>query len=174
MNFYRLFILGLVLISTSCVKNEKNIILDIPIQRSFSVNAGLSPIISHFYSFENVSTNIDFLLNQQGLDPESILEITPVSCRLQAQFAEGDFNFIEEVSIFIASSADPDVQYEVFYRDPVPDDSGISLDLIPTLANAKEVMTESRIDITVVLRELRSTPPNNFDVNLNLIFGVVE
>lgn len=162
------------LVMLGCEKDSKNSSFEIPLQRDFYVNAGLSPIIGHFYEFTNVPTNVSFLLDQSNVIKGDVVEIAPLTCRIETVFGSSNLDFLFEVTVSIAPASDPDLRYEVFYRDPVPDNTGTTLDLIPTLANVMDVMCEDNIIVTLSFVQLRNTNASDFEGRLLMEFGVIE
>ena len=84
------------------------------------------------FTLEDIPTNIDAFLTANGVNKQAITEIRPKTARLYVNFADVDFAFVQEVVVEIYTNENT-IGKEIFFRDPVPLDTGLDIDLIPSL-----------------------------------------
>ena len=75
------------------------------------------------------------------------------------------------MSVLIVDRENPNVYLEAFYREPVPTDTGIQLDLIPTLADFKQILIKNNFNVRVKFR-LRNNSPEFITARLIFKLGV--
>ncbi|MBK9337590.1 MAG: hypothetical protein IPM98_13915 [Lewinellaceae bacterium] len=150
-----------------CTKDDTAPGFDMIYQQEFAVPPGVGPFVTHHFYLKNISTRYLALLDQHGRTDAEIKSILPVQGALVGIFGDADFSVVEEASLRIYQESDPNGYIEVAYRFPTPIDRSNVLDLIPSLADAKKIMTKDRFSIDLALR-LRNTTPDEMLVRLNL------
>ncbi len=144
-----------------------NILFDLP--------AGLSNAVPWALEQQSLATNIDFFLNNNNADTAQFEGILPVSARITSLDSGFGYQFIEEVSIRICKEgralctpAD-----EVFYIDELRGRAGQSIDMLPSLRNAKRDLTRDRYRLEVVFF-LRLSSPYSVSSRLDMSFEAVR
>ncbi|MBL7774448.1 MAG: hypothetical protein JNK89_00510 [Saprospiraceae bacterium] len=160
-------LLLLPLLLTTCKKDEVQPGFDMIYQYEFTIPAGIGPFVTHHFYLQNLPSRYAALLDQNGKTDEEVNGILPVQAALTGIFNDVNFNVVEEASLRVYQESDPNGYLEIAYRFPTPIDPSNTLDLIPTLADAKKIMKEDRFSIDLALR-LRSTTPDEMAVRLNL------
>ncbi|MFN0014561.1 MAG: hypothetical protein ACKVU2_08440 [Saprospiraceae bacterium] len=161
--FLAIFLLGFV----GCKKDDVSPGFDMVYQQEFFIPAGIGPFVTHHFYLKNISTRYQALLSQSGKTAEDIVAILPVQASLAGIFGDANFSVVEEASLRVYQESDPTGFVEMAYRFPTPIDPSNTLDLIPSLASAKKIMTQDRFSIDLALR-LRSTTTDETPVRLNL------
>lgn len=152
-----------------CKKEETLPGFDMIYTQDFSFPAGIGPFVTHHFYFKNLFTRYDNLLTQAGKTDAEISRILTLQASLSGIFGDANFNVVEEASLRIYNESDPLGFIEVAYRFPTPIDPSNTLDLIPSLADAKKIMSQDRFSIDLALR-LRNTTFDETPVRLNLQF----
>jgi hypothetical protein len=162
-----------ILLVVSCKKKEDNRPgFDMQYQTQFDIPAGLGPFVVHHFYLKNISTRFEQLLAQNGKSKEEIGGILTSQANLSGIFGDADFEFIEQISVKVYNESDPNGAIEVAYRFPVPLDPGNNLPLIPSLADAIDILEEPRFSIDVALW-LRKTTQLETSVRLDLQFKAI-
>ncbi|MCB0533717.1 MAG: hypothetical protein H6574_17685 [Lewinellaceae bacterium] len=164
------FLLALLLLAfIGCKKDEVTPGFDMIYQQEFSIPPGIGPFVTHHFYLKNLFTRYDALLAQAGKTDADIVGILPVQAAIEGVFGDANFNIVEDASLRIYEESDPNGYIEVAYRFPTPLDPSNKLDLIPSLADAKRIMSTDRFSIDLALR-LRNTTTDDTPVRLSLQF----
>ena len=164
------FFLALLLLAfLGCKKDEVTPGFDMIYQQEFSIPPGVGPFVTHHFYLKNLFTRYEALLMQAGKTDAEIVGILPVQAAIEGVFGDANFNIVEEAILRIYQENDPNGYIEVAYRFPTPIDPSNRLDLIPSLADAKRIMSEDRFSIDLLLR-LRNTTSEDIPVRLSLQF----
>ncbi|TNE50361.1 MAG: hypothetical protein EP344_17390 [Bacteroidetes bacterium] len=155
------------LMVTGCKKEDTTPGFDMLYQQDFTIQPGLGPFVTHHFYLKNIDTRYASLLDQYGKTDEEVIRILPVQAAVAGIFGDANFNVVEEASLRIYQESDPNGYIEVAYRFPTPIDPSNTLDLIPTLADAKRILKEDRFSIDLAIR-LRSTTADEMPVRLSL------
>ncbi|MEQ1747409.1 MAG: hypothetical protein ABMA02_18405 [Saprospiraceae bacterium] len=158
-----LYLLGFV----SCKKDDISPGFDMLYQQEFFIPAGIGPFVTHHFYLKNITTRYQTLLSQSGKTAEEIVAILPVQASISGIFGDANFALVEEASLRVYQESDPTGFIEVAYRFPTPIEPSNTLDLIPSQANAKKIMTQDRFSIDLALR-LRGTTTDETPVRLSL------
>lgn len=158
---------GITLLCTGCKKDSIQPGFDMLYQEEFSIPAGIGGLATHHFYFSNLSTRYQALLDQNGKADAEIIQIIPAKAAITGIFGDANFDVVEEASLRVYEETDPTGYIEVAYRFPAPIDPSNHLDLIPTLAEVKKIMSKSRFSIDLALR-LRKTTTDEMPVRLNL------
>ncbi|MBK7935808.1 MAG: hypothetical protein IPJ82_01365 [Lewinellaceae bacterium] len=159
---------AILFLSGSCTKvNDQAPGFDMLYQHEFYIPAGIGVFDVHHFQIENIPTRYNEYLAQHGKTNEEITGILTSQATVGGVFGDADLAFIEQVSVRVYDKSDPSDWVEIAYRQPVPLDPGNSLPLIPSLADAKRFLSDSRFSIDVVLW-LRNTTQLESQVRLDL------
>ncbi len=155
-------------VSGSCNKvNDQAPGFDMIYQQEFFIPAGIGVFDVHHFQIENIPTRYQQYLDQHGKTDQDVTGIIASIGSIGGVFGDADLDFIDQVSVRVYDKSDPTDWIEIAYRQPVPLDPGNSLPLIPSLANAKRFLSDSRFSIDVVLW-LRNTTMQESQVRLDL------
>jgi hypothetical protein len=132
----------------------------------FNIQAGANPWQTHYFENTVAVRWEDYLGN---LTPEDINRIEP-------RFAEITnnqglrFNFIDRAVLEIYPDEDTSLApWEMAFRENVPDNTGTTLQLIPTLTPFKDELTDGQFVYRIGLR-YKQVPPETFQVRLDFGF----
>lgn len=167
--FIRFFLFGMLLAFLGCKKDESAPGFDMLYQQEFVIPPGLGPFVTHHFYLQNLSTRYLALLDQHGKTDVDIKSVLTAQAALVGIFGDADFSLVEEASLRVYQESDPNGDIEAAYRFPTPIERSNVLDLIPSLANSRKIMTKDRFSIDLALR-LRGTTPDEMAVRLNLQF----
>ena len=169
MRFRYLLIFLLPLFLTNCKKDE-NVLFRMEYTEAFEIQAGLNTFETHHFLLKNINTNINSYLANYGGSASELLAINPRSARLETLFSNATYDIITDISVRMYLD-DPTDYKEIFYREDVPFNTGSNLDLIPTLVDVKEMLTDERYSIDVAFL-FRETPPEFIESRLTFDFFV--
>jgi hypothetical protein len=149
----RIFIISFfVLAGLSCDKGpELSPGFDMLYQQNFIIPVGISQFEVHHFQFENVNSRYQQYLDQHKKTDAEITSIVTGKAAITGIFGDANLDFIDQVSIRVYDQGDPNDYVEIAYRFPVPLDPGNNLPIIPSLADAKRFIKNSRFAIDVVL-----------------------
>ena len=168
-------LLLLILPFLSCEK-EKNLLFNLPFPNlNFTIPAGVNALEAQYFNIDSVPTNLINVAMAQNFDPNQITAVRPASARLQSLFGNVDFDFVFEMTIQLCEVGDksPNCGREIFWRQPVPQNVGDFVDLIPNENNVLEMLEKDMVNIQIKLAQLRATSPTFIEAQLNLDFSVL-
>jgi len=150
-----------------CEKDNTTPGFDMVYQQDFFIPPGIGAFVTHHFYLKNIPTRYLTLLSQSGRTDAEVTGVVPVQASLVGVFGDANFSLVEEASLRVYQESDPNGYVEMAYRFPTPIEPSNVLDLIPSLANAKGIMSKDRFSIDLALR-LRGTTPDETQVRLNL------
>ena len=160
-----LFILPLFI--SNC-KKEDPILFEMLYSEDFTIPAGLNPVDAHYFRIENIP--VGTYLSARGLTADMLGSITSKEGNFVNIFSgSASYSFIREVSIRIYSDDENDWK-EIFWHFNVPQDTGDSLGLPPSLDDIKEYLNGSTFNLIIKL-DLRGPPVQNIDTQFRFSFG---
>lgn len=164
-------IVVIAILGLNCRKAEGEFLFEMsfPNQDIF-IPAGLNTIESYFFPINQIETNIDFFLNNNNVAIEEITAINPRFARITALNGNIDFDFVEEISIRICDTDEPNCALEIFYLNNIPFGTTDQIDLLPSLANTKRFLEKEDFKIEVVLLRLRDISPFTIDARVDFSF----
>lgn len=137
-------------------------------EQDFEIQAGLGVFDTHVFLLEDIPTNMAAFLSTNDANESDITAIIPREAELSINFANIDFAFVREVVVEIYS--DENVQgKEIFYREDVRLNTGIRIDLIPSLPDVQEFLMADDFNIRVELK-LREFSPSFIETRFNFQF----
>lgn len=137
-------------------------------QRDFEIPAGLGVFDTHVFELNGIPTNMEAMLSTNGANRSDITEIIPREAALSINFADVDLIFVREIIVEIFSR-DNIQGKEVFYREEIPQNTGIRVDLIPSLPNIQEFLENDEFSVRVEMR-LRDISPQFIDARFDFQF----
>lgn len=140
----------------------------------FTIPAGLNSFLPRVFEVPVMNSNIDFYLRENGMEVERIKAISPFSARLSA-LDNFDYDFVREISIRVCPIGNEPCTPadEVFYIDNIQRRAGNRVDLLPTLRNARPMLTLDRFKLEVLFF-FDTTTPYSVDSRLEMTFEAVE
>ncbi len=175
MKFSVTFLFILILSSLAfmqCNKDEEGeVLFEEAYTVEFDMPAALNPFEVHFFTIKNIDSRILAQLDQRGINFADVEQIGPGFAELREQFGV-NYDYIQEISIQIFKD-DPNNWRELFYRDDTNLlNAGSTLEMIPSLSNAKPMLDEDQFNLTVRV-VLRVFPPssttNRLDFSLRVL-----
>lgn len=137
-------------------------------QRDFEIGAGLGVFDVHGFKFENIPTNINTYLRDNSVEMSDIQSITPRRAQLSINFADIEFAFVREVIVEVYTDEDV-IGREVFYREQIPTNTGIRLDLVPSLPDVLDYLTQEDFNIRVEMK-FRDISPQFIETRIDFEF----
>lgn len=144
--------------------------MEYPNQRFF-IQAGLNTIESHFFIIESIPTNQSFFFG--NFTEEDVVEIAPTFATVSVNGGNGDFSFVDAMSILICEDSDvtesnifDKCRREIFFREDIPLNVGRRVDLLPNTVNLKSYLTQDEFTVAFVLQRLRGF--SNVPINTRL------
>ncbi|MBK7425793.1 MAG: hypothetical protein IPI60_01515 [Saprospiraceae bacterium] len=172
--YYLSLLLSAILLSPACVKENNGRNFEMAYDNLlFTMPAGLNPFEIHYFVLRDIPLNKVFYFEQNNVTDQTKWRIKPHAARLQSVFGSVDYNFIEEAAVVIFTEEQPNLNLELFFRNPVPMNQGPSLDLVPTLADIQSLLKTDKINLRVKLR-LRNTTPEFVETYLSFKLLVEE
>lgn len=152
----------------SCNKTEDKIPgFDMFYQQYFTIPVGISQFQVHHFEFENFPTKYQTLLDTYKKTDADITSILTGKAAVTGVFGDANLDFIDQISVRVYDSANPNDFLEIAYRYPVPLEPGNSVALIPTLADSKRFFKMTRVSVDVVIW-LRFFTTEESEVRLDL------
>ncbi len=166
---YFLFLLAGIVFS-GCVK-QQSFLFEIPYQRDFEIKAGLNPVEEHNFLLNNFFVDTAVLFGSRNITSDKISSIVPVAMQIVNLSGNSSFDFVNDVSLIVSDRDIPNLNFEAFYRDPVPADTGPQIDMVATLADFKQIILKNNFNARVRFR-LRRTTQEFITVRVVFKFGV--
>lgn len=140
---------------------------------NISIPAGLNTLETWYVNLDEVPTGIATQLAANGMESSQVKSIVPAQARLVSIFGDQDYNFVFEVVIYLcnAGATSDECGSEVFYRVPVPENTGLIVDVIPNEFDVKSYLLQEEVNIQLAFR-FRQPPPQFVDTRVELTFGV--
>lgn len=177
MQLYRIgklsLILAALLVMPGCKDDMPDELFDFTHVVDFALPAGLNTFDTHFFIIPQVSSLVDDRLAATGLDEEVIASINPKFCRFSTVFEDTELDFIRVIEIRLVDQFNPDIRREVFYLDPVPNNTKNVIRPFPGLADVKDILISPSFAIEVRLLFWRP-PPRSYDMRVSLEFAAFE
>lgn len=170
-----LLLLLLPLLFSNCKKEENPTLFDIPLPNiDFEIPPTASSFEVHYFNINNVVTNKEGLFSANNISESDAVAIVPKTGSLRSITNNIDFEFIEQMSIRICDEDDlsQNCGTEIFWRQPVPNNVGSILDLVPSDIDIKQYLLQEKVNIQVKLERLRANPPQFVETRLVLDFAV--
>lgn len=173
-----LLLLLIPIVHFSCDKDEPALFsITVPLT-DFNVFTTFNEFDRHFIPGNDgfaVTVNVAQQIADAGFEMSDFSKIVPGAARISANFNEERLDFIRAMSIRVCQEigTNNSCAQEVFYRDPVPDNPGFAVNLIPSAVDdVQETVIADELFIQLVLEELWFNPPSNFSLRLEMTFDV--
>jgi len=150
----------------SCGGGE-NALFEMEIEAELLIPAGLNSFDTHYFIVRDVPTRIaNYTLNTF----EDIDRIQASNALITGRFQDIDYGIIDQIIIEVISQSDPSTQKEIFYNNLVPFSQNSDLQLLSSLSNVKEILTEEFVDLEIRLI-FKSFTPRELDTRLLMQFN---
>ena len=171
------------LLIASCNNDDPSLRFGAPVpQIPFTIDAGLSTFDSHFYNFVDIPTRIDSIASSRNFNLNDAEAIRPAQARIEALFGGADYSFAREMSIRICSEAEAELlrngepeqcDREIFWRNPIPNNTGGQLDFVPNENNLKDALIGNTATFQLkIVAPLFRSPDQFIESRLLLEFAV--
>lgn len=140
---------------------------EMEIEAELLIPAGLNSFDTHYFIVRDVPTRIaNYTLNTF----EDIDRIQASNALITGRFQDIDYGIIDQIIIEVISQSDPSTQKEIFYNNLVPFSQNSDLQLLSSLSNVKEILTEEFVDLEIRLI-FKSFTPRELDTRLLMQFN---
>ena len=164
-----LFVVLAGILCGGCNKND-NHLFEMKYIADFTIQAGLNPFAGiHVFEINNIDGNSLAYLSQNGSTAEDISAVNPGVSFMAPIFTDGNYGYIQEISIKMYSMSDPSFEKEIFYHDQIQINQSGDLQLIGTLVDVQDFLWDDEFGIRVELR-LRDFSPETNETRLDFSF----
>lgn len=168
-------LLFVVLLSTCRGDNRRTLFEMVFPNLTFEMPAGLTGTLPRVFTFDDLRTNYQSYITEFNTDTSLITGIEPITATLEALSNER-FDFLLEVSVRICpeTNATCNAAEEVFYLDNIPGQRvGSELRLLPSLPNAKRVLSRDRFKLEVWF-SFFGVSPASIPIKMDLRFDAIQ
>ena len=168
----KIFLLAIVAIFmlNGCDDNQPEGGFEMSYLTDFEIFAGLNTLDTHVFEF-TLSTNFTDYLANNGVAAENVETIVPKYIRMSNLSSNVEYNILRRARLFI-SNTDGTAEFEAAFRETVPLNTQFDLDLIPTLVEVPEQLSNNQFKAILKLN-LNQVPPQSIDTRLFLTFQVI-
>ena len=155
---YLTYSLLILLIATSCKKDNRQEFFTIHEFIDFTIQPGLNTFDTHIYS---VSPKYSTFADQLEASGHTVSEVVAVEARrafLTSVFEDVNLDFIHQVSVHVYDPVNTNDKIEFFYMDPVPFRFKTGIELFPGIANVQEWFERDYFGVEVRLNFRQNSP----------------
>ena len=167
-----LLLVAPILLFSFCNKSDDGPTLDMilpPIE--FTMPAGTDNFQTYHFYIKNVPTSYFSILAAAGKTTDDVRGIVASSGVMDADFADAEYKYYQEVSIKVYDEAATNNDLEAFYQDIISVNAGNRLILNPSLADLSGYLKNDKISIDIAIRP-RGTTPESVPSHLTLAFKI--
>lgn len=165
-----IIILFITSISFSSCKKDNRINFQERLEVDVELGNGLNLVETHVFIVRDIASLIEGNLMNNGITIDDVDEIQSGRGDFTFPFFNGDFDFIQRVSIRVFNRSDPDGFKEMYYNDFVPINQGNKLNLFSNISNLKNIVSNEMFDMEVRLKFRSFVPPQT---RIRLNFGYI-
>ena len=154
----------------SCDDNQNQRSFEMLYFQDFTVTAGLNTIETHVFEYD-ITTNFQNYLTEYDITIDDIETIVPSLIIMSNVNGNQTYDILSRARLFTAKT-DGTHEFETAFSDPVPNDTQYDLQLLPTLVQVKDVLSEDKFKIRMKLN-FKAVPPQSIDTRLNMTFQAV-
>lgn len=158
MKKFGILLLPLLFLTACGDDSQKDVIFEMTYQVNFEIPAGLNTIEDHYFQFKNINSTLDSLLVFHGFTRDDITTINPKTARFTSLFADEEYDFIHECSMYLFQGAANSEIYEAFWRTEIPLNTRDFLDMPGTLLDATDFFLEPKFNLEWRLDTRTITP----------------
>lgn len=163
--------IGLVLILFLQCKKDDDFLYSGQFDTRFVIPSGLSTVLTHYITLQNVYTDVHRRANNAGLDIEKIKSIKTSYGRMLSTLPGDDLDFIQDISVTLISRTNSALKTEMYYSEFVPFNVDNEIRLQSGAAELKQILKDDFVDIEIRLN-LRGFVPNSIEVLLDMSYVV--
>ena len=165
--FTRLFfLLSLPILFSTCGNDATGFLMQY--QRDFEIRAGLGVFDIHVFELNGIPTNKEAFFTANGVLESDITQIIPQNAALSINFDNVEFGFVRTVIVEIFTR-DELRGREIFFREELPQNIGTQIDLIPSLPDVKDLLTQDEFNVRIEL-QLRDISPQFIETRFDFEF----
>ncbi len=164
-------LLAPILLFLSCGKDDGPAIDLMWVPIDFTIPAGTNPFETYHFYKKNLPTGYFNALAAKGIDPATVTGVRAASGVFNAEFADAQYKWLQEVSIIVYHEDSPTVDLEAFYQDVISVNSGNQLILNPSLADLSDFLKSDKISLDIAITP-RGTTPESIPTHMNLAFRI--
>ncbi len=140
---------------------------------TFTVGAGLNPILAHSFQIRDVSTEHDRFMRETGNSWGEWSSVVPERASLLINEPGLSWGFAYEVSVQ-AYGDNFNQRREIFYRDQIRIDVGSRLDLVPSEADFRELLDAPTVNLIIEFKRIGESPSQSIPATLIWSFSARE
>ncbi len=160
------------LVFSSCNKIEEDILFKMEYDQVITIPGGLNTVETFSFLLRDLVTNYQALLQTFSVSAEVINSIKPGSIRLSDELSQLDFAKVEKISLLISDTKFQN-ELEIGYLEVVPFSSSNTLQLFPSLVNAKELMSKEKFNLKLKVK-LRSFLTTSTNVRMRFTLNAIR
>lgn len=163
--YFPIAVLVVVCLLQACNNDTRRELFEMNYVIDFDVPAGLNTIETHFFVDPSISSFFQQKLDAQDLTIDDVVAIEPKFASLTTVFNDEDLDFIRRFELRIFDPFDPDVTREIFYLDPVPNNTRTVIRPFPGLQDVKDLASSTTFGLQIRLT-FRRIPSQTYDMRL--------
>ena len=160
----------------SCKKDKFKGQFILPIRNlTFSVNPAISPPGTYYIPINGAVTNIQNLLDANGMVAADVEAILPRDATLTVAFQDAKIDFVRDMSVRLCAIGDnqENCGREAFWRTDIPIQTSFGLGLnASNIDDLSDILLSEKINVQIKLEELIAQPSTTFDIVLDMEFEV--
>jgi hypothetical protein len=137
-------------------------------QEDFEIRAGLGVFDTHIFEINGIPTNKATFYAANNVNESDITEITAKEAQLSINFSNVEFGFVREVIVEIFTKDDLRGR-EIFFREAIQQNIGSRIDLIPSLPDVRDILTQDEFNIRIEMK-LQDISPQFIETRLDFQF----
>ena len=149
--------LFIILVFAGCRTDNRIELFELNYLLDFTIQAGLNTVETHFFVNPALSSFFEERLDDQNLSIEDIASIEPKFAQLSTIFSDKDLDFIRRFELRVFDPFDPEFSREIFYLDPVPNNTRTVIRPFPGLSDVKDLVTQTTFGVEIRLTFRRIT-----------------
>lgn len=139
--------------------------------RDFEIFAGLNTFDTHVFRLPNFDAAYDLYLNNNGVTDADVKQIVPKFFRITNLTGNITFEDLWRVRLFMVKT-DGTLEREIAFLEPIPNNIGYQINLVPTLADSKIILESGEFDLLLKLN-YRTIPAQSIDARMSIVFQAV-
>lgn len=136
--------------------------------REFEIFAGLNTFETHVFQLPTFDAEYESFLNLNGILAEDVTQIVPKAFRITNISGNITFEDLQRVRLFMTKT-DGTLEREIAFLEPIPTNIGYQMDLVPTLADSKEIIESGEYSLLLKLN-YRDIPAQSIDARISIVF----
>ena len=154
----------------SCDNTDTQLNFEMLYIQDFTITSGLNTIETHVFEYD-ITTNFQNYLTEYNITLDDIETIVLNLIIMTNVNGNQTYDILSRARLFTAKE-DGTHEFETAFREPVPNDTQYDLQLLPTLVEVKDVLSEDKFKIRMKLN-FKAIPPQSIDTRLNMTFQAI-